>query len=421
MTHDRTDRLSGAICNRQLCRRSSRQDATAVNHRVGVVVSHPIQYFSPLFDLLHQRRGFDVKIMYGNDAGVREQWDPGFDRSHQWDINLVAGHPHRFMTTGESPTRRESAAGYLLLLRWLRGRDIVVIHGWATGLANIAIVGCWAFGIPYLLRTDTSYRPAYSRVNPRHIWPWLVNVRSAGALVVGVKNAQVAQALGNPVLYPAPFAIDIDRFREGAATIGSSRRTRQKAFGLDHVRPVVVYSGKFTPGKRVADLLSAAQRLTDVQFLLIGEGPLAEELHRQAGANVVFAGFLNQTAIPLALACADVCVLPSSYEAWGLAINEAMACGCLPVVSDAVGCGPDLVEGIGEVYSVGDIDALVSALDRVLVASKDSNAVRKVHDRIDEYAISKCAEAYENAFLSRRTGHTIGCLGFRRSGARSHR
>ena len=61
--------------------------------------------------------------------------------------------------------------------------------------------------------------------------------------------------------------------------------------------------------------------------------------------SVFFVPFLNQTEIPTAYAAGDVLVLPSfgSGETWGLVVNEAMNLGTPAIVSDHVGCGPDLV------------------------------------------------------------------------------
>jgi glycosyltransferase involved in cell wall biosynthesis len=61
--------------------------------------------------------------------------------------------------------------------------------------------------------------------------------------------------------------------------------------------------------------------------------------------RVDFAGFKNQTELPAFYAAADVLVLPSDGgETWGLVVNEAMACGLPAIVSDAVGCAPDLIQ-----------------------------------------------------------------------------
>src|SRR5664280_2776624 len=73
--------------------------------------------------------------------------------------------------------------------------------------------------------------------------------------------------------------------------------------------------------------------------------------------------FVNQAEIAEWYGAADLFVLPSDREPWGLAVNEAMAAGALPIVSDSVGCPTDLVAPeIGWVYKTGDVDALANAI-----------------------------------------------------------
>ena len=77
---------------------------------------------------------------------------------------------------------------------------------------------------------------------------------------------------------------------------------------------------------------------------------------------------MNQTELGEAYAIADCLVLPSDFaETWGLVVNEALATGLPVVVSDAVGCAPDLLrEGeSGYVYPLGNVSGLAAALESV--------------------------------------------------------
>jgi glycosyltransferase involved in cell wall biosynthesis len=81
---------------------------------------------------------------------------------------------------------------------------------------------------------------------------------------------------------------------------------------------------------------------------------------RQTGAPIRVSGFLNQSEIARAYAAADVLVVPSVWETWGLVVNEAMACGLAALVSDGVACAEALVQpGVtGDVFPVGRADVL---------------------------------------------------------------
>ena len=97
------------------------------------------------------------------------------------------------------------------------------------------------------------------------------------------------------------------------------------------------------------------------------EGALREACGPR-GISCSFAGFLNQSEIPLAYAAADALVLPSDAgETWGLVVNEAMACGRPAIVSDRVGCREDLVlEGeTGLSFRFGDWEELGGQMRRL--------------------------------------------------------
>jgi glycosyltransferase involved in cell wall biosynthesis len=89
------------------------------------------------------------------------------------------------------------------------------------------------------------------------------------------------------------------------------------------------------------------------------------QLSPPARPRAAFAGFKNQSELPACYAAADVLILPSDGgETWGLVVNEAMACGLPAIVSDAVGCAPDLInEGkTGFTFPLGDVAALTEKL-----------------------------------------------------------
>jgi glycosyltransferase involved in cell wall biosynthesis len=110
--------------------------------------------------------------------------------------------------------------------------------------------------------------------------------------------------------------------------------------------------------------------------VFVGSGKLEEELRQEAkalGVQAYFAGFKNQSELPLQYVSADVLVLPSdSGETWGLVVNEAMACGLPAIVSDAVGSMPDLIEEYetGFSYPCGNPHGLMERLS--LLARKKS-------------------------------------------------
>jgi glycosyltransferase involved in cell wall biosynthesis len=114
---------------------------------------------------------------------------------------------------------------------------------------------------------------------------------------------------------------------------------------------------------------------------------------REHALPVTFAGFLNQGEIAAAYVAADALVLPSDFgETWGLVVNEAMACGRPAIVSDRVGCGPDLVTPgeTGECFAFGDTAALASLL---LAGAADPSRLRFMGKAARERVLTKYTAA----------------------------
>ena len=135
--------------------------------------------------------------------------------------------------------------------------------------------------------------------------------------------------------------------------------------------------------------------------IFVGDGVLADQVRAllRPGRGVV-TGFVNQAELPAYYHAADILVLPSSREQWGRVVNEAMATGALPVVSDRVGAAPDLVDGVGEVFPSGDVNALTEALRRALGRLGDPEVSDQVRRRVARYSIDITAAGYEQAAVA---------------------
>jgi glycosyltransferase involved in cell wall biosynthesis len=138
-----------------------------------------------------------------------------------------------------------------------------------------------------------------------------------------------------------------------------------------------------------------------VNVIFVGDGVLADAVRSSLvpGEGAV-TGFVNQSELPAYYHAADVIVLPSEVEPWGLVINEAMSAGVLPVVSDRVGAAPDLVAGVGEVYPCGDVPALAGALDRALARARDPGTRATVKGHAARFSLERTAEGFEEAALA---------------------
>jgi glycosyltransferase involved in cell wall biosynthesis len=173
---------------------------------------------------------------------------------------------------------------------------------------------------------------------------------------------------------------------------------------------VILFVGKLIAKKRPMTLLQAFAQVRqrhEAQLFYVGDGALRAELEQCVRERMIpgvhFAGFVNQSELPRAYAVADLLALPSAFrETWGLVVNEAMNFGLPIVLSQNVGCAPDLVsEGKnGFVVKVDDEKDLAEALER-LITDAQLRARFGAYSAavIEDYSIGRCADGIvEGAF-----------------------
>jgi glycosyltransferase involved in cell wall biosynthesis len=365
--------------------------------RLGVLDFHPIQYHAPLYRRLAERGHLDLDVLYLRGHGQRACVDPGFGVPVAWNVDLLSGYDSGFLAPA-TLGRRVAA-----LARWIRSRDVVVIYGHSDPWMLLGALACVLSRTPYLLRGDAGPAGpgAGARRAARAVVARAVVSASAGGLAVGSRNAAFYRKYGTRPVTFAPHSVDNDRFARDPAERGPDLLSR---LGMPPAgRPVIMFCGKLQPYKRPLDLVAAVARLPrEVTLLMVGDGPLAGLARdgQRPGQGVV-TGFVNQAELPSYYHAADILVLPSAAEPWGLVVNEAMAAGALPVVSDGVGAAPDLVAGLGEIYPAGDVAALAAALaralDRVTGTGADAGLAKRLRERVDRYGIAATAAGFEQA------------------------
>lgn len=164
-----------------------------------------------------------------------------------------------------------------------------------------------------------------------------------------------------------------------------------------------MFCGKLVPWKRPLDLVRAALAIgrEDVVAVFVGDGELREAILASGGERVRVTGFVNQSEIPLALSLADVLVLPSSFEPYGMVVAEAQCLGVPAIVSDACGChGEDSVlrHGVsGFVVPTGDVAALATTIGLLLA---DEPLRRRMGQQASLQGATQSNVAAADGFLS---------------------
>jgi glycosyltransferase involved in cell wall biosynthesis len=173
---------------------------------------------------------------------------------------------------------------------------------------------------------------------------------------------------------------------------------------------VLIFSGKLSYRKGVDLILAAIQRLppatqAKVVVLFLGSGELEPQLIHQAQAmvntKVHFLGFQNQTALSPYYHGADLLILPSRYsETWGLVVNEALHHGLPCLVSDVVGCAPDLIKPgqTGNIFTAGSVDHLAGMLDQSLPLAHNPQVQAQCQQLVSHYSVDRAAAGIAQAY-----------------------
>ena len=350
------------------------------------LVSHPIQYFAPMYRAIYEREPFSGCVWYCSGHGLKGEWDQEFGTEVKWDIPVLQGYPYRFL---KNHARRPSIYrfGGLINLGLIKAlyrapRSILVVHGWNYISHLLVVFFGRLFGHRVCLRAESPLSHEQNKKGIKkiirrfflkgflfplvHYFLYIGKQNKAFYLHFGVKEAR---------LIFTPYAVDNDRFHEASHRLKNEGENLRKELGLPLDKKIILFSGKYIPKKRPMDLLQAFAKTgnCDAALVFMGEGTLRTEMEQFIKANelkdVYLTGFINQSEVVKYYALADLFVMCSEYgETWGLSTNEAMNFSLPLLLSDLTGSANDLVvpNANGEVFKTGSVDELAQKLHQML-------------------------------------------------------
>lgn len=366
--------------------------------KVLFITGYPAPYRVRFFDQL----GLDTDLTVVFSDRKEDQTH----RSQSWFVESQ-GHFHAVqLEKGRFRTR----GGYLRpdVLPWLKKSwDIIVVCGYASPTIMLAMAWLRLRGIPFymevdggLIRQDSPLSYRLKRMLVSQARGWLSTSRATTDYLVhyGADPGRVWQ-------YPFTTL--------SASDIPDRVPTRQEKLALRRElgltgENILLSIGQFIPRKGFDILLKAAALLDrGTEIYIVGGEPTEEYrlMARQLGLeNVHFVGFLKKEVLARYYQAADLFVLPTREDIWGLVINEAMAYGLPVVTTDRCVAGLELVEdGVnGYIVPVEDENALAQGIQRVLNGDRQSMMEASL-EKVQPYTIENMAKAHVEIF-TRQTG-----------------
>ena len=339
-----------------------------------------MQYTAPIFRRMAKHASLDLHVAYCTLRGAEATHDPEFGAHIQWDVPLLDGHSWTHV-----PNRGSGGDSFFGLFNpglWKLIRsgnyDAVVSYvGYVRASFWVVLAAAKLSKAAFLFGTDAvSLTPrdgrAWKTKAKKYLWPRLFRLADQ-VIVPSGGGVDLLRSLLIPQerITLTPFVVDNDWWMEQSKLADCA--ALRASWGVSPNDAVVLFSAKLQPWKRPLDLLRAFAKanLSNGVLVFAGEGPLRPQLESEAAnlgvaSRVRFLGFVNQSQLPAVYTAADLLVLPSEFEPFGLVVNEAMCCARPVIASDRAGASRDLVAPVCPdlVFRCGDVDALAQLIKK---------------------------------------------------------
>jgi glycosyltransferase involved in cell wall biosynthesis len=299
------------------------------------------------------------------------------NNSQPWGSDAEIGSVPVLLDPSLSRGRRVANV-FTLLWKILRG-DYTVAHlaGWGHWVVRLVILCCKLRGVPFSVESDSPLRPDLQTPRERlksllyPIWMRWITYAIPG----GSRQATYFRYYKVPddKILISHMTVDTDKIRKISSP---SKRDFRINRGIPEHQVLFIFVGRLLELKGLDTVLKAFERLQasepSIALVVVGDGPERAKLEAAAArypGRIWLVGREGSEGVIGWLRAADVFVLASRDEHWGLVVNEAMTCGLPVLVSDACGCVDDLVVSgrNGVVFPVDNADKLAESMLKLAV------------------------------------------------------
>jgi glycosyltransferase involved in cell wall biosynthesis len=337
--------------------------------KVALLTEIPAPYRVPLFNAL-TGKDLDLTVVFLSASDPRRAYRV-YERESRFRHDTLSG---REVSWTHSWTVLNRGTGRALARI---GPDLVIVGGWNQPAYWQAARWARRRSLPVVCWVESTARDRRSRS------PLLASLRRrfvggcTAFIVPGGASRDYLASLGveGDRIAIAPNAVDQEIFGARSASLRPERNALRADRGID--APAVLYVGRLDPDKGVDVLLEAMDGI-DADLVIAGDGPERRRLQGRAGSRTRFVGRLDRDELVPFYALADLFVLPSRSEQWGMVLNEAAAAGLPLVATNAPGAAWELIEdGVnGFRVPAGDAGALRAAIRKLLEDEPFAEAAR---------------------------------------------
>lgn len=277
--------------------------------------------------------------------------------------------------------------------------DIVLFGNYHTPTSVIASRYCIKKHIPYGLSIDGIFKPEEENKIKLKLKKMIFS-HADFFVTTGNYSVEVIHKYGGKNCYIYPFTSVYKEYVLDRPIDEKEKEALKQTLGLTN--KTILFVGQIIPRKGIDVLLKVYKKLSQYELVIIG-GELIEpycSMAKEWDLKIKVIPFLNSIELQKYYLAADVFLLPTREDQWGLVVNEALAKG-LPVVSTdrCLSCY-EMIKGNGKMVEVDNVDQMVLAVEEILNSEKEVYSLyqQKALEVAKEYTIEKMAERHLEIF-----------------------
>lgn len=325
---------------------------------IGVLTNIRSPYKTLQLNEFSKIKDTNIKVYYTEINNKKIKWE-----EHKSKINEIALNEYKIFGILNIKLNKG-------LVKLVRDNDIILLFGYSQISFIIVSIICRIYNKPYILFFDGISK---FKINDKE------SILKSKIKKMVIKSSDYIMANGsiskkyliNKMNYPENriynqfLSVDNKTINKLYRDRTKYRKIYREKYNIDFSKKVIIYSGRLIRIKnvsRVIESISEMENKKDILFFVAGGGELQKEiknLSERLDVNIIITGFINnQEELFKHYFMADLLVLPSIDEPWGLVVNEAMACGLPVLVSEIAGCCEDLINNGYNGYLINPYDKM---------------------------------------------------------------
>jgi len=350
--------------------------------KIAVLSPIPFYYHIPIYKRIFENENIDFNVIYCADwKSINQNY---FNRS-----NLLSGYKYKFLKNYSffpSLTKFLGLVNLGIINEVRRNNyNAFILQSWGTLTFWLAFFACLIYKKPIIFMTDCNILSVPKKQSiKKHFKDKLLRYffkNTSWFLSQGTVNKNFYKYYGvsDKKILNFPYTWGYEWFLEKSDKLKPQREAMRQKLGIKEEDFVFLIVCRLEPEKNIFLLLDAFRDLNikNKKLFIVGQGVLLQKIKEYINnfniKNVFLTGFKNCNELIEYYNIADAFVLSSSYEPWGMVINEAMCFGLPVIASDRVGAAVDLVieNYNGFIFSYNKPDDLAKKLFKISSLSID--------------------------------------------------